>query len=345
MNYYQVIPAMKLPYDYLTYASAETIERGQIVRIPVRKKLQYAVVIKKQNNLDFDPKLLKFIESTTPFKLSDNQINFLHIFSFNTFNKLGLSSLLFIQPFKILPKKIIDTLDIQTKSQSPDVNKGDNNGINKQFIPKVDYIIDYNITVRIRYIIRSIKYTNSVLFLFPEQKWIDKAIKDLTGSGIDMTQIHIYTGKKDAHSKKTVQRLLNGDRIIVFGLRSSLFLPYNSLDAIFCIDEGNPFYIQEQNSIYYDTREVVFLAAQSFQTSLTFISNLPSIRLHRIASEKRLDDNTIKYTSQDSNRLYVSMNTPESKFTKNSLFSDELSELLDSFKPDQEYSVNFEAEE
>jgi primosomal protein N' len=78
--------------------------------------------------------------------------------------------------------------------------------------------------------------------------------------------------------------------------RSGMFLPFTSLDHIILLDEANSMYIQEQNRVYFDTREVVFLLAKAFDSDLTFLSSLPSLRFFK------------NYKTEDFARLIESSN-------------------------------------
>jgi primosomal protein N' len=323
MNYYKVIPSIRLPYDYLTYGSNEELSRGQVVTIPVRNKVQYGIIEAQEETSSFDTTKVKAIKDSFQFRLHKNQMNLLYTFAFNTFNKLTVASNLFIQPFKILPQKDIKLLSLL--DDYPDSNQ--------KRVP-VSYELQNNLTVRIRYIIRNIISPSVSLFLFPEHKLLQRVYQEIISDIPELKEtIQIYTGKKDKVSKQTVKKLLlePHSNIIVFGVRSSLFLPFQKLDSIYCLDEGNPYYIQEQNSVYYDARDTVYLLAQAYQTSLTFISSLPSIRLHRMYYEAFLEDTLIKGKDNTSKSLKIKITNIQAKFGKNSLFSDDLEEYLKNF--------------
>jgi primosomal protein N' len=66
---------------------------------------------------------------------------------------------------------------------------------------------------------------------------------------------------------------------LFFSTRSGMFLPFTSLEKIILLDEANTMYIQEQNSLYFDTRDTVYLLAKSYECSLIYLSTLPSLRL------------------------------------------------------------------
>ena len=80
--------------------------------------------------------------------------------------------------------------------------------------------------------------------------------------------------KKDSNSTSYNQTIN-----LFFSTRSGMFLPFKNLEKIILLDEANTMYIQEQNSLYFDTRDTVYLLAKSYECSLIYLSTLPSLRL------------------------------------------------------------------
>ncbi len=285
MNYYIVLPSKKIPQPYLTYKYTEELEVGRIIEVNVRNASVWAVVLKKVDvsSLKFDESKVKEIENKLPVILGEQNIKFLYAFSQNTFNTLNTVLNSFLQPFKLLTKKQWSELSSKQVELAQNTPPASGSGFNVLF--------DLNIytTLRIIYIIRSHLNTTKkrILLVFPETKHINRFLDELTNQQ-DFTEIKkkldifIYTGSPDKESKKTVWSILNQNSktTIILSTRSGLFLPFNKLDEIILVDEANSFHIQDQNQIYFDTRDVIYLMAQSFQSKLTFLSTLPSIRLY-----------------------------------------------------------------
>lgn len=342
MRYYRVIPSIKLPYDYLTYGADRDLKRGQLVSIPIRNKMQFGIIDREEEKVSFDASKIKLINEDFPYQIQENQLKLLNIFAFNTFNKLNISSNLFIQPFKLLPQKDIKTLRELWNNKYDnlsDSNPEDQNAVitdKGQQKPTIEYSLENNPLIRIRYIIRNSILTKNTLFLFPEQKLLTRYYNELVSEDPSLKKnIYIFNGQKNKSSKETLNFLLRNNLsksskpFIIFGLRSSLFLPFGTLHDIICLDEGNPFYIQEQNSVYYDTRDTVFLLSNAFTANLTFLSTVPSIRLQKMYSESVMQEIMTNYASESEKRLKIKITNPQAKFDKNSLFSDDLEEYLD----------------
>ena len=86
---------------------------------------------------------------------------------------------------------------------------------------------------------------------------------------------------------------------LIWGTRSSLFLPFANLSSIILIDEANSFHIQEQNGLYFDTREAVFLLHRACEIDLDFVSILPSVRFQDFYKSNNLTTDNSNSTSDD----------------------------------------------
>lgn len=344
MYYYQVIPSIKLPYRTLTYCSDNLYLRGQVILIPIKNKQQYGVIDSVEVNASYEESKIKHIVRAEPFLINDMQMSFLAMFSYNSFNKIGLCASLLIQPFKLLTLKDKKEL-IENKTAYP-------SSTNKKISQKneVQYELDKDISFRISYIIRTIievkKNPSITLFLFPEFKSLHQIYNEIIKLVPEAKQyIKQYSGNKDSKSKQTVKSLLstNEECIIVFGLRSGLFLPFPFLTGIYCVDEGSPYYIQEQQSVYYDVRDTAFLLMRAYESRLMFLSTLPSIRLQGLYQESRSAPIEYTHTNDSKKPLKINVTNLQSHFSKNHLFSQDLSLFLDDYLSDessQYYSID-----
>jgi len=292
MHYYRVIPARKLPQTYLIYYFLEKLEIGQLVEINIRGGVVWALVVEiyalDKDNFGFDKEKIKPITKSLPYRFSKSQINFLYSFSQNTFNSLNLSLLGFLQSFKLLTQKQWKELE-----NTPLIDHSEENISTLE--GKVDFLLENNISLRIIYIIRSIiskQPTKPLLITFPEKKYLEKIyqeidlnpeFKDIKGD----LDIYFFTGEVNQKNKATIWNLLETDskQKVIFSTRSGVFLPLFNLGNIILVDEANSFYIQDQNSLYFDTRDTVFLLSKATGATLTFLSSLPSVRLYNFYSE------------------------------------------------------------
>ena len=143
-----------------------------------------------------------------------------------------------------------------------------------------------------------------------------------------------FGSKNKKYSKKITSPTVDNNSLdIILTTRAGLFLPFGNLHQIILLDEANSMYIQEQNSLYYDTREAIFLLNKAFLSNLRFISPLPSVRLYNFYSEKSLDHILSNYSAKTKKPLNVQITKYDRKSAKFNLFGWSIEQLL---KPDDE---------
>jgi primosomal protein N' len=324
MNYYQIIVNKKVPYQVLTYKSEEIIEIGQVVCVLLRKKLVHGLVVSSiEEGLIQTPSKITEISEIVPYKFSDKQISLLKTFSFNTFNDIHNTLDAFLSP-------ILSLNQVQTK-QLRSIYKPQKESI-KPTNKEIKYIISPHIVLRIRDIIRiSILEAGSpqtILILAPEKKLIESLFPELQqlilSENVNV-EMKLFYGDKSKSSRDAIMSVLDSDNkthTIIFGTRSSLFLPFKSLTSILLLDEANSLHIQEQNGLYFDAREIAYMLSEVFSASLYFISRVPSIRLHSLYNSKDIENYLVKDTQIDTKRLKLSVSRSNGKTNKYRLFSD-----------------------
>jgi primosomal protein N' len=311
---------------------------------------------------------IKEITRIFPFKISKQQIEFLQSFTTNTFNSPNDIWSSIFQPFKLLTKKQILELEtifnqnakkttfINSKLEELEENTSNSSLQNKTGVKKapiIDFVLDSDILVRIMYIIRSslssyrkekehlkLEINEQVLIVFPEKKYLDKLLSEFKllakSQGLEKEIVILkYTGEVNKNSKETIwsmiENKLNNSKIkkqIIFTTRSGIFLPFSNLSQIILIDEGNSMYIQDQNSLYFDTRDTIFLLHKSFSSNLTFVSTLPSLRLHSFYNKDSLNTNLINTSSDNKNSVKLKITTLDTKSAKFGLFGWEIEQIL-----------------
>lgn len=313
MYYYRVLPARKLPQPYLTYCFIDKLEIGQVVEVSIRGGVVWALVVEiyseDKDNFGFDKEKIKPITKPLPYKFSKSQINFLYSFSQNTFNSLNLSLGSLLQPFKLLTQKQWKELENTNINQS---KRPETTPLEE----KIEFILDNNISLRIIYIIRSYlnkQTTKPILITFPEKKYLEKIHQEIATNPEfkeirEQVDLLFFTGEVNQKNKITLWEILQKDNSklkIIFSTRVGIFLPFQELTSIILVDEANSLYIQDQNSLYFDARDTVFLLSKALKTNLTFLSSLPSVRLYNFYSETVLEQFMTKSLEIDIKRLNI----------------------------------------
>jgi primosomal protein N' len=294
--YYQILPDRKVPQIYLTYSYDSDLVMGQVVEIAIRNSIAFGVVIQKLETKDihFDLEKIKGVQSILPFIISSPQINFIFLMSQNTFNSINLiadSSLQFLSLLGVKELQIYkQKYSLADKNMvKQNIEKTIPN--NPTFYVELDEI---STTVRIRYIIRIniglFPIRSVIVVVFPEKKLLEKEYQKMTQIQDDTPPFILlkFTGEKLKHSKETLRHILenNEEDIVIFTTRAGIFLPYSQIDQIVLIDESSSFHIQDQNQIYYDTRDCVFFLSQAYKCRLAFVSHTPSVRLSQFYTVK-----------------------------------------------------------
>jgi hypothetical protein len=445
----------------IKYVTADLKLKAQIEKIPnppdgIFRSAQDDDYLWDENKVDnkitkSEVKVNKFeikeINKILPIKLSREQIQFLKIFSDNTFNSLNDTWDAIVQPYNLLTQKQWKELDqitfLNEKALSnqplqidPNMNtlsKENQKAQNDTFIevknsestaksdvlsnkpktaPKVEFLIDFNIIVRIMYIIRSLTcmikedqkalkqgINRQLLIVFPEKKYLNKVYKSIFSELSkskelgEIVEVLYYAGEPTKKPKECVWSMLNfenkintnvtattvspqesqnvsnpPDRIfryaqddghiidpnfidnsirpnqtsqnvntrnqtprlqIILSTRSGLFLPFTALNDIILVDEGNSMYIQDQNSLYYDTREAIFLISKAFNANISFISTLPSIRLYNMYNKEALEQQLINNQAIAQKPRRIKITKYDKKSSKYDLFGYEIEQMLD----------------
>ncbi|MFM7853278.1 MAG: hypothetical protein ACKO96_15485 [Flammeovirgaceae bacterium] len=302
-------------------------------------------------------------------------MEFLKLFSRNTFNSINISGESLLQPLKLLTNKNWQELEVFKANNSQlenadlgvknTINISSKTSLNKDKQPTSEYFAERDISLRIMYIIRSLiqnlKKINSskqILILFPEKKLLDKVLSEFkelvskfkfeseveANKFNDLIEIFSYSGDISAGSKKTVRNLLidqKPDLKVIFATRSGLFLPFTDLQEIVLVDEGNTFYIQEQNGIYYDARDVAYFLSIIFKLNLNFVSQLPSSRLYESYLNKFSDDALIFKSIGTQKPLKIKITERNSKIDDFELFSSMVEDQISEQEKD-EFGISYE---
>lgn len=226
LYFYQILLTKKLPQEFLLYSSEVTLKIGQVVMVPLQSKLIWGIVWKKETpQLVTEPEKIKPISQTLPFIFKAGYLEFLKLFSRNTFNSINISLESLLQPLKLLTIKnwqelqsINNEFQIGSLEVENDILDARKTSLNADKQVSTEFFADIDFSLRIMYIIRSLLQTYSknktskqILILFPEKKLLDKTLSDfkqkLDKSDLDkefkpLIEIFSYSGDVSANSKK-----------------------------------------------------------------------------------------------------------------------------------------------
>ena len=358
MYFYSVLIDKKIPSIRLTYKSEVKLVKGTLVSILLRKNEVYGVIVSEQSPESIaSPDKISEIKSILPYIFSERQMRLQSVISYNTFNSPNTVLDGFINPIVSLTKKDFISLKENQLNNNISLDQPATLISNKK---KIEYYLDTEVVLRIIYIIRisieaySKSFLNSldtdsqiqinILVLFPEKKYLDKVFKEFLDIGIESeflgksAQINIikYSGDKTKSNRDSIYNILNiknqsnskAQINIIFSTRAGLFLPFQSLHDILVIDESNSMYIQEQNSLYFDARELSFILSEVFGANLNFISRVPSIRLYSFYPETVLRQYLTNSLDNAGKPLKIKVTGQNRKNDKYRLISDSVLRLV-----------------
>lgn len=331
---YRIVTSAKIPSTFLTYQSDTALQRGQVVEVHLRKKLTTGIVIEELTSTEYDAKT---IDKVIPVILPESYLTFLSLFCFNTLNDYNNTvSIICAWIDKLSQKQIVQlekSFDRETRLQTiPHQKKS----------KKLDYSLDKDAWFRIRVIIRRLveeqkeldTSSKTVLIIMPEIIYINQ-LKNNFKEFESEVSLHTFKGDSSATARLTFMELLENTFStptptlnILLTTRTGIFLPFHKLDEIILVDEANHMYIQEQNKVYYDTRDAVFLMSENYSANLHFLSTLPSVRLYNFNSQKVLSD-LQDYSKNYTQKLpKVQLYKRERKDTFQGIFSNEILEQI-----------------
>lgn len=353
MYFYSILINKKIPSISLTYKSGMLIEKGTFVSILLRRNEVYGVVLATipEGNI-VDSSKISEIKDVLPFLFTDQQLRLQNVISYNTFNSPNVVLDTFISPILSLTKKDFKQL------QESKIDKL--NTLEKPKSKVIEYHLDTEVVFRIIYIIRTsilaylksflkvidtnIQNNINILILFPEKKFLEKIYKEIIESSFETEFVSsnlsinftTFTGDKTKSNRQSIYNILGLNQPIksklqvniILASRSGLFLPFDTLHDLLIIDESNAMYIQEQNSLYFDARELAFILSEIFGSNLYFISRVPSIRLHSFYPEAILDKYLTNNQDIGQKHLKIKITGQNKKIDRYKIISDSVLKLI-----------------
>lgn len=273
----QIIPAKRMPLSlpFLDYSVPEedksNIQIGQLVKIPFRNKEEFGVVlgIKPAGKPNEKTKPVKEIVFTEPI-LSKEQLNFL--VDISEFYHVSLGFLLKgnLIPLQVRKLKKVSSPEraatITTKPSKPLVY------IHKNEVEKKEIIL------------KKINNGQS-LILVPELTAIKK-ITDLLPEDI---LNRIVTITSELNNKELFAKWLqiwSGEKDVVIGTRTALFLPWFNLKNIILTDEGNSNYKSWDMAPRFHTRDAALFLSKHHGAELSLLSHTLSVESYYFAKNK-----------------------------------------------------------
>lgn len=282
----RVILAKRMPLSlpFLDYSVPEkiqhTVKIGQLVKIPFRRKEEFGVIFDIQATTDQAETKLKPITEIVFEKsiISKEQLAFIKDIS--EFYHVSLGFLLKTNLIPLQKRKLQKLTESNSSLETSSASKKELTpskptlALYKTVEEKTEMLIDY---------IK--KATGQILILVPEISSIEKIKKLLPETILDKT-IAITGGLNNKELFSKWLQIWSGEKNIIIGTRSALFLPWLNLQHIILDDEGNPNYKSWDMAPRLHTRDAALFLSKSHGAELTFIAHTPSIETLFFAQKK-----------------------------------------------------------
>jgi len=346
MYFYNVILTKTLPVPYLVYSSNENIRVGTMVEVPLRNRPVLGVIrsIEKQKPSYKTKEVSRIYPVTKPL----NHLKFLDFFGYNTFNSINSVYKASLQAFEIIAEKHWKQISEKNSGKNNIINK-QSEGVedevknkNKQNTKSVNFFLEKDTWFRIKYIIRSSiskfqeinnqnKKSEYILIIVPEQKVMKNIAIKLKKEFISQqTKVLEYSAKPNQNSRITILQILDDYNHlsthptlnILLSTKSGIFIPIPNLTKIVLLEEASSFYIQDQNGLYYDTRDAAFILSQTKNIDLDFVSTIPSVRLYKSYPEDVINNFRDNNTKTIQKPLKMQIIKRDNRTTFSNLFSE-----------------------
>ena len=332
--YYEVAPEGRV--EVLTYSYGGSLLPGQIVLVPIGRRVVPGVIVKKVVQPDFKTReILKVLYSKPLPKYLLTTASFIHEYYLVP---LGMAmSLILPRGVERKRRKTEQMFGDSRKTEQSDnlpeiqLNIAQKNALKAlQKAPEATKLLfgvtgsgKTNIYVKLAY--NAILRQKSVILLVPEIALTGQLVR-VFEEYFSEKVVLIHSQQTEAERHLTFERVLNTEKpLIIVGARSALFAPVSNLGFIIIDEEHESTYNQEIPPRYSAIRVASFMA-KTVNCSLVLGSATPEISDYYIASER---DAVVKLkekakTSAIKPEIQMIDFKDRSNFTKNRYFSNAL---------------------
>ena len=298
----QIIPAKRMPLSlpFLDYSVPEEdknkVKIGQLIKIPFRNKEEFGVIldIKGSKTANIKIKPIKEIVFAEPI-LSKEQLNFL--VDVSEFYHVSLG---FLLKGNLIPLQVrkLKKLSISSKPDSAplELRRG-----------KPQVYIHKNEAEKAEIILKKLELSGQSLILVSELTAIKKITDFLPEKILNRTvTITSELGNKEMFAKWL--QIWSGEKDIVIGTRTALFLPWFNLKNIILTDEGNANYKSWDMAPRFHTRDAALFLSKHHGAELSLLSHTLSVESYYFAKNKVYStDNNLEIKSLNKTTEIIDM--------------------------------------
>ena len=272
MKYYKIAP-IGSPLEPLTYFSLEDIKLGTKVKISIRNRLTFGVVIKEVQKPDF--KTTQVVEICN-FYFNEKQLKLVTFISNYYLSSLGDAFSLFTPFEKNSTTLLENSLKIESKIK-----------LSLKQIEALNFLKQHQISllfgdtgsgkteIYMKYFEDILSQNKQILFLMPEISLTPQMSNRL--NKIFKNRVVIWHSKlTPLQRKKALSKIYTQEAQIVAGPRSILFLPLKKLGLI-VVDEEHDDSYKSSSRPRYNARDIAIYMAKLHNINIVLGSATPSL--------------------------------------------------------------------
>ncbi|MDR2075014.1 MAG: primosomal protein N' [Holosporales bacterium] len=304
MANYEVIVLLDIPSKFTYRYEDDDLPPGQLVIVSFRNRDTAGVICGKNSNYDGR---IKSISSILPYVISESYVHFAEFVARYTMSTIG-SIMRLIIPFsveKILtPEKNIRAIEVHEKADV-DLNSDQREAVEKIQQYKSRPILLHGVTGsgKTEVFLEILKGMTQALIMVPEISLSNELAKDVSSRlGIP---VYIWHHSVSPIKKRDIwKKAVNGEKMIIVGARSSLFIPFSKLEGI-VIDEEQDSSFKQSEGITYNARDMGIYLGHTIDIPVILSSATPSIETYSNAISGKYEYVSLK------NRYFENAKFPE----------------------------------
>lgn len=272
MNYYEVLPLKKTGTEnqVFTYESIEKIKVGSLVSVPLKNRVVRGLVTKKVQKPKFKTRAIEKKQTPEPV-LNENQIMLAQKISDYYLCSLGETINAFL-PFMLGKKR----RKISSKNTPPTKRALKEKTINpNEYQTKIISEIEasrpsskhliHGVTgsgkteIYLKLVERALSENDGSIVLVPEISLTPQTMSRFESRFPNKVSVW-HSQLKETEKYQTWEEIRNGEKRIILGARSAIFMPINNLKYIIVDEEHETSYKQDKNPKYETQKVAEWLA-------------------------------------------------------------------------------------
>jgi primosomal protein N' (replication factor Y) len=304
MANYEVIVPLDVPSSFVYGYEEADLPPGQLVIVNFRNRDTVGVICGE--NTDYDGQT-KSISSILPYVINESYVHFAEFVAKYTMSTVGNIMRLII-PFsveKILaPEKSIRAIETET-AKDVELTADQKKAVEKIQRYQNRPVLLHGVTGsgKTEVFLEVLRGMNQALVMVPEISLSNELAKNVS-SRLNIP-VYIWHHSISPVKKRDIwKKAINGEKMIIVGARSSLFIPFSRLECM-VIDEEQDSSFKQSEGVTYNARDMGVYLGHTIDIPVILSSATPSVETYNNAISGKYEYVVLK------NRYFESARFPE----------------------------------